>query len=93
VRQTAWADTLIQTGNLPLYKGVKIFPVEYWPNDCLMLTYRQNLAMGIQRQFTFDRERVPRRRIVEFTMTNRIDPAKIVHDDALVVAYQVEEAG
>jgi hypothetical protein len=91
-RETAWADSLIQTGSLPKYKGVTIMPVEYWPDDCLILTPRLNLATGIQRAFTFDRERVPRKRIVEFTMTSRIDPAKIVHDDALVVAYNVPDA-
>jgi len=87
VRQTAWADELLQTGKLPQYKGVTIFPVQYWPDDCIILTPRKNLATGVQRVFTFDRERVPRKRIVEFTMTSRIAPAEIVCDDALVVGY------
>lgn len=86
-RQTAWSDTLLQTGELPKYKGVTIFPVQYMPDGDLILTQRMNLAMGVQRTFTFDRERKPRKRIYEFTMTSRIDPAKIVHDDALVIGY------
>lgn len=86
-RQTAWADELLQTGKLPQYKGVTIFPVQYWPDDCIILTPRKNLATGVQRYFTFDRERNPRKRIIEFTMTSRIAPAEIVCDDALVVGY------
>lgn len=89
VRQTALADELLQSGRLVEYKGVKIFPVEYWPDDTIILTPRQNLAIGIQREFTLDRERSPRKRVIEYTLTSRIDPAKIVWDDALVAGYDV----
>ena len=87
VRQTALADELLQSGRLVEYKGVRIFPVEYWPDDVIILTPRQNLAIGVQREFTLDRERKPRKRVIEYTLTSRIDPAKIVWDDALVVGY------
>lgn len=89
VRQTAWADELLQTGKLPLYKGVTIFPVDFIPDDVLVLTLRKNLAVGIQRQFTNERERKPRKRIIEYTMTARVDVAKIVVDDALVIGYNI----
>lgn len=88
-RQTAWADELIQTGKLPQYKGITIFPVDYVPDSVIVLTPRKNLALGVQRQFTNDRERKPRKRVIEYTMTSRIDVAQIVVDDALVIGYNI----
>ena len=76
-------------GGMPLAEGF-IFGlgmiVAFVPEG-LLPTVTLALAMGVQRTFTFDRERKPRKRIYEFTMTSRIDPAKIVHDDALVIGY------
>ncbi len=88
-RQTAWADELLQTGNLPQYKGITIFPVDFIPDDVIVLTLRKNLATGIQRDFTSERVRQPRKRIIEYTMTSRVDAAQIVLDDALVIGYNV----
>ncbi|MDI3548137.1 MAG: hypothetical protein PWR10_1789 [Halanaerobiales bacterium] len=88
-RQTAWADELLQTGKLPQYKGVTIFPVDFIPDDVIVLTPRKNLATGIQREFTNDRERKPRKRVIEYTMTSRVDVAQIVVDDALVIGYDI----
>ncbi|WP_422444363.1 hypothetical protein [Thermoanaerobacterium sp. DL9XJH110] len=88
-RQTAWADELLQTGNLPQYKGITIFPVDFIPDDVIVLTLRKNLATGIQRDFTNDRVRQPRKRIIEYTMTARTDAAQIVLDDALVIGYNL----
>lgn len=88
-RQTAWADELLQTGNLPQYKGVTIFPVDFMPDDVIVLTLRKNLAIGIQRAFTNERVRQPRKRIIEYTMTSRVDVAQIVVDDALVIGYNI----
>lgn len=88
-RQTAWADELLQTGNLPKYKGITIFPVDFIPDDVQVLTLRKNLAMGIQRDMTNDRERKPRKRVVEYTMTMRADVAQVVIDDAAVIAYNI----
>ena len=88
-RQTAWADELLQTGKLPQYKGITIFPVDYIPDDVIILTLRKNLATGIQREFTSDRERKPRKRVIEYTMTGRVDAAQIVVDDALVIGYNI----
>jgi hypothetical protein len=88
-RQTAWADELLQTGKLPQYKGITIFPVDFIPDNVIVLTLRKNLAVGIQREFTSDRERKPRKRVIEYTMTGRVDAAQIVVDDALVIGYDI----
>lgn len=88
-RQTAWADQLLQTGQLPLFEGIKLFPVPYMPDDVVILTPAQNLAVGIQRDFRHEKMRQPRRRVVEHTMTMRFDAAQIIKDDAVVIAYDV----
>lgn len=88
-RNTQLGDELLQTGRLPMFQGVKIRPVPYLPDNVLFLTPIKNIAAGVQRQFTVDRERRPRRRIVEYTMTMRFDAAQIVIDDALVIGYDV----
>lgn len=86
-RYTNLGDRLIVSGEIPPFRGVQLEVLPYWPDDVVMLTMPRNLAMGIQRQFTVDRERNPRKRIVEYTMTSRLDVAEIVVDDAVVIAY------
>lgn len=88
VRETALGDDLLVSGRIPPFEGIRLRPVPYWPDGVFMLTFPQNLAMGVQRDFTVDREWKPRRRVVEYTLTNRIDPAEIVLDDAVVIAYE-----
>jgi hypothetical protein len=88
-RVTAWGDYLLQTGELPKYKNISLYPVEYVPTGFIMLTLRKNLATGIQRHITSDKERKPRRRVWEYTMTFRADAAQIVADDAVVIGYDL----
>lgn len=90
VRQTAWADQILQTGQLPQYKGITVFPVDFMPDGTFILTLRKNLVTGIQRDFTSDRMRQPRKRIIEITMTARVDAAQILVDDALVIGYNID---
>lgn len=87
-RNTTLGDTMIVTGQAPRYEGIALRPVTYWPDDVLMLTMPRNLAMGVQRNFRIDREYKPRKRLVEYTLTNRFDPAEIVIDDAVAIAYK-----
>lgn len=86
-RETGLGDRLIVTGEIPPFRGVALEVLPYWPDDVVMLTMPRNLAVGIQRDFTVDREWKPRRRVMEYTMTNRFDPAEIVVDDAVVIAF------
>lgn len=90
VRETALGDSLLVSGQIPAFEGIRLRPVPYWPDGVIMLTFPQNLAMGVQLDFTVDREYKPRRRMIEYTLTNRIDPAEIVVDDAVVIAWKFE---
>lgn len=83
------AESLMLGATYPPFKGVQLLALPYWPDDVVMLTTPKNLAVGIQRDFMVDKEWVPRKRQVEYTMTNRIDAAEIVLDDCAVIAYDV----
>ena len=52
----------------------------------IILTNRHNLVMGIQRQMKLYSKFSERKDLTEYTMYMRVDPGKIVWDDALVIA-------
>ena len=48
-RQTALGDA-VYTGRVPMqFIDIQIFLVEYMPNDVIILTHKDNLVSGIQR--------------------------------------------
>lgn len=88
LRGTVLGDSSLVSGNIQPFHGVRVFPVEFMPDDVFILTPAQNLAVGIQRLVRVESQRQPRRRVMEYTITMRLDPAKIVYDPALVVGYK-----
>lgn len=88
LRGTVLGDSSLVSGNIQPFHGVRVFPVEFMPDDVFILTPAQNLAVGIQRLVRVESQRQPRRRVTEYTITMRLDPAKIVYDPALVIAYK-----
>jgi hypothetical protein len=91
LRDTALGDESLVTGNLKRYAGITIFECEYMPDEILILTPNRNLATGIFREVRVEKERSPRRRKTEFTTTMRLDPAKIIWHDAVVIAYKASD--
>ena len=86
-RQTALGDA-IYTGRVPMqFIDIQLFPVEYMPDDVIILTHKDNLVSGVQRDMQVLSQYNQRKDLTEFTMYMRLDPGKIVWDDALVVAY------
>ncbi len=57
------------------------------PDDVIILTHRLNLVSGVQRAMKVYSQFNQRKDLTEYTMYMRLDPGKIVWDDALVVAY------
>ena len=86
-RLTVLGDDTLKTGVFDTFLGIKIFPVEYMPDDVIILTHRLNLVSGVQRAMKVYSEFNSRKDLTEYTMYMRLDPGKIVHDDALVIAY------
>jgi hypothetical protein len=91
LRNTQLGDTILVNGTLVKYKGVTIFPIEYIPDDVIFLTHRLNFATGIQRDMTVYSKFNERKDQTEYTMYMRLDPGKIIWDDALVIAYPITE--
>jgi len=86
-RLTAFGDSTLVGGNLPKFLGISLFPVEYMPDDVIILTHRLNLVSGVQREMKVYSQFNQRKDLTEYTMYMRLDPSKIVWDDALVIAY------
>lgn len=86
-RQTALGDG-VYVGKVPMqFIDIQIFPVEYMPEDVIIFTNRNNLVSGIQRDMKVYSQFNQRKDLTEFTMYMRLDPGKILWDDALVIAY------
>ena len=91
LRDTALGDESLVTGNLQRYAGIPVFECEYMPDDVLILTSNKNLATGIYREVRIEKERSPRKRLTEYTTTMRLDPAKIIWHEALVIGYGITD--
>ena len=87
-RLTTMGDNVLVNGNLATFLGVRLFPVSNMPSNVIILTNRNNIVQGIQRNMEVHSEFIPRKDMTEYTMYMRVDPGKIVWDDALVIAYK-----
>ena len=88
-RATDLGDDALTTGRSVKYLGIQLFPVEYLPDDVIILTNKNNLVSGIQRSMKVYSQFNQKKDEHEYTMYMRVDPGKIIWDDALVIAYKV----
>ena len=86
-RATDLGDTTLTTGRFSKFLNIELFPVEYMPDDVIILTNKSNIVSGIQRSMKVYSEFNKRKDQTEYTMYMRVDPGKIAWDDALVIAY------
>lgn len=86
-RETALGDDVLASGRFDKFLGIQVFPIEYMPDDVIILTHRLNLVSGVQRAMKVYSQFNQRKDLTEYTMYMRLDPGKIVWDDALVIAY------
>lgn len=86
-RMTVLGDDTLKTGLFDRFLGIRVFPIEYMPDDVIILTHRLNLVSGVQRTMKVYSQFNQRKDLTEYTMFMRLDPGKIVWDDALVIAY------
>ena len=89
LRETAMGDSILVNGTLMKFKGYPVTPIEYIPDDVLFFTHRLNFATGVQRDMKIYNKFNERKDLTEFTMYMRLDPGKIIWDDALVIAYKM----
>lgn len=73
-RETGLGDGVLVNGFPALrYFGRPVIPEPHLQGDNAVLTPASNLFFGIQRSMTVDSEWVPRKRVIEYTLTARID--------------------
>ena len=89
LRETVMGDSILVNGTLMKFKGYPIHPIEYIPDDVLFFTHRLNFATGVQRDMKIYNKFNERKDLTEFTMYMRLDPGKIIWDDALVIGYKI----
>lgn len=86
-RNTALGDQYISTGRRAQYKGIDVFPLPYMPTGAskkIILTPYQNIAVGYGRDLRIGRQIQERKRLIEYTMTAKLD-TNYVLSDAIVV--------
>lgn len=87
-RATDLGDDALTTGRAVKYLGIQLFPVEYLPDDVIILTNKNNLVSGIQRAMKVYSQFNQKKDETEYTMYMRVDPGKILWEDALVIGYK-----
>ncbi|GAB5520333.1 MAG: hypothetical protein RhofKO_25840 [Rhodothermales bacterium] len=83
-RATAIGDRAITDGAKFPYEGIRLYPVYKMSTDRIILTPKENLAIGWGYNLSVESQRQPRKQLIETTMTLAMD-AKIAVDDAVVL--------
>lgn len=80
-------------GRTPCYAyGVPVVPCAMVPSNKVILTYPNNIIMGIQRDITIETDRDIRSRVLIIVLTIRCD-VKLEQDDACVVLENFSDTG
>jgi hypothetical protein len=82
-RTTALGDTMVTEYRSAQYSGIDIMPVPFLPGGAdpkVLLTKYQNLAVGIGRDIRIGKQVQERKRIVEYTISAKIDFNYVVGD-------------
>lgn len=82
-RNTALGDTMVTEFRSAQYNGVDIYPVPFLPGGAepsVILTKYQNLALGLGRDIRIGKQVQERKRIVEYTISAKIDFNYVVGD-------------
>jgi hypothetical protein len=90
-------------GNKPAYQGIEVTKVPAITTEALgdsspytygskgLFINPKNIIWGVHRDITYEFERVPRKRIIEVTMTMRVD-VKLEEEDAAVKVTDVKHS-
>jgi hypothetical protein len=87
-RATALGDAYLTEGRRAQYQGVDVYPLPYLPGNsvpqCILTTWK-NLAVGVGRQIRVGKQIQERKRVIEYTITAKID-FNYVLSDMIVLA-------
>lgn len=79
-RNTALGDMMLMEARRSQYKGIEVYPVPGIAYGTNVLTSMDNLAIGFGRDFTVYRMVQPRPRIIEYTITAKVDVNYVLSD-------------
>jgi hypothetical protein len=78
-------DKLLTTGQIPTFEGHPVVGVPSWGTNYFMVTPYKNLYVGLGRSMRVGRQVQERPRLIEYTLTAKVD-ADYAVSDAVVVA-------
>ena len=87
-RQTELGDQFLTSNKTATFMGVPVVPVPYLPDNYVLLTMPKNLAFGVMRDITIEKDRDILRRVKQYVITAKVG-VQIVTADAAVLAYPV----
>ncbi len=73
-RNTVLGDRFLVDNDPVYYGGINVVPVPTWPDGYVMLTFWKNLVIGFSREVSVEKERKPRKQMIEYTIASQIDP-------------------
>lgn len=79
-RATALGDAYLTEKRSAQFKGINLEPVPTFPYGKILLTVKQNHAVGFGREITVYKQFQPRERLVEYTITAKIDYNYVLSD-------------
>jgi HK97 family phage major capsid protein len=87
-RETGAGDRYLLEDAPVKYAGIPVVSVPTMTAHSAMLVHPDNLIVGIQRDINVETERKPRKRVIEVTLTCRVD-AKFEEEDAVVTTITI----
>ena len=85
-RQTSLGDQYLTADKTATFMGIPVVPVPAMPDGYALLTMPKNLAFGIMRDITIEKDRDILRRVRQYVITAKVG-VQIVTPDAAVLAY------
>ena len=79
-RSTALGDTYVAEARRARYHGIDVYPAPFMPDNKQLLTTWKNLYVGIGRSMRVDKFLNARKRVIEYTITAKIDYNYAVSD-------------
>ncbi len=72
-RATGLGDAYVTEARRAQYHGIDVYPAPFMPDNKQLLTSWKNLFVGIGRQMRVDRFLNARKRVIEYTITAKVD--------------------
>ncbi|MAT59843.1 MAG: hypothetical protein CMF23_17855 [Ignavibacteriae bacterium] len=86
-RVTALGDSMVTERRSAQFNGIDVVPLPFMPDNAILFTHAKNLAVGIGRAMRVGRQVQERKRVIEYTVTAKVDFNYAVSDQ-IVLGYK-----